>query len=101
LATARLSPPELAAAQAQVVDDLVVLARAGIVHADLSPYNLLWWQGRVWMIDLPQSVDLVGNPNGFDLLHRDVTTMATWFTRKGVPFDAEATFAALLAEAFT
>jgi RIO kinase 1 len=66
----------------------------------LSPYNLSWWRGRAWIIDLPQAVDLVVNPNGFDLLHRDVTNLATWFGRRGLVCDPEATFAALLAEAW-
>ena len=73
--------------------------RAGLVHADLSPYNALWWDERLWLIDFPQSVDLVHNPHGFDLLHHDVTTMCTWFTRRGLPVDAEHLFAELLAEA--
>ena len=84
----------------QLVDDLGALTRTGTVHADLSPYNLLWWRDRLWMIDFPQAVDLLQNPHGFDLLHHDVITMTTWFTRKGVPCDGEALFAELLAEAF-
>jgi RIO kinase 1 len=100
LVAARLGPDDLAAAHAQIVEDLGRLVRAGLVHADLSPYNLLWWRGRAWMIDLPQAVDLVVNPNGFDLLHRDVTNLSTWFGRRGVACDPEATFAALLAEAW-
>lgn len=74
--------------------------RSGLVHADLSPYNVLWWRERAWLIDLPQAVDLVVNPNGFDLLHRDVTTLSAWFARRGVSCDAQATFAAMLAEAW-
>jgi RIO kinase 1 len=100
LVAARLAPDELARAYAQVLDDLAALTRAGIVHADLSPYNLLWWRGRAWFIDFPQAVDLVVNPNGFDLLHRDVTTVCTWFARQGVRCDAEAAFASLLANAW-
>ena len=100
LVTARLSPDELARAHTLLVDDLGALVRAGMVHADLSPYNVLWWRGRTWIIDLPQAVDLVVNPNGFDLLHRDVTTLSAWFVRQGLACDAEATFAALLAEAW-
>ena len=42
------------------------------------------------MIDFPQAVDLLQNPHGFDLLHHDVITMTTWFTRKGVTCDGEA-----------
>jgi len=83
-----------------VQGELRALARANLVHADLSPYNVLWWRDRLWTIDFPQAVDLIENPHGFDLLHHDVTTMCTWFTRQGVATDAEALFAELLAEAF-
>jgi RIO kinase 1 len=100
LISARLDAGEARRAYAQVVDDLTSLTRAGLVHADLSPYNLLWWRDRVWMIDFPQAVDLVLNPHGFDLLHHDVTTLCTWFARRGVACDGEALFASLLAEAF-
>ena len=98
LVAARLTADELAVAYAQVLDDLAALARAGLAHADLSPYNVLWWRGRAWVIDFPQAVDLVVNPNGLDLLHRDVTTMCTWFARRGICCDAEAVFAEVLAE---
>jgi RIO kinase 1 len=100
LVDARLGPDEAGAAYAQLAADMATLTRAGLVHADLSPFNLLWWRDRVWIIDLPQAVDLVLNPHGFDLLHHDVTTVCAWFTRRGVTCDAEALFAELLAEAW-
>ena len=100
LVNARLDATRLRAAYEQLVEDLGALTRTGTVHADLSPYNLLWWRERLWMIDFPQAVDLLQNPHGFDLLHHDVITMTTWFERKGVPCDGEALYAELLAEAF-
>jgi RIO kinase 1 len=100
LVNARLDPAQLACAFDQLQDELRALARANLVHADLSPYNVLWWRDRMWTIDFPQAVDLLQNPHGFDLLHHDVTTMCTWFTRQGVATDPEALFAELLAEAF-
>jgi RIO kinase 1 len=100
LVNARLGPDDLAVAYAQLTEDLMALTRAGLVHADLSPYNVLWWRGRAWIIDFPQAVDLVLNPHGFDLLHHDVVTLCTWFARKGLACDAEALFASLLAEAW-
>jgi RIO kinase 1 len=100
LVNARLDARRLRVAYEQLVSDLGALTRTGTVHADLSPYNLLWWRERLWMIDFPQAVDLLQNPHGFDLLHHDVITMTTWFTRKGVPCDGEALYAELLAEAF-
>jgi RIO kinase 1 len=100
LVNARLGPEAATAAYEQLTADLAALTRAGLVHADLSPYNLLWWRDRVWMIDFPQAVDLVLNPHGFDLLHHDITTVCTWFARQGVRCDGEALFAELLADAW-
>jgi RIO kinase 1 len=99
LVNARLSRVQLRLALDQLVGDLLALTRTGTVHADLSPYNLLWWRDRLWMIDFPQAVDLFQNPHGFDLLHHDVITMSTWFTRKGVDCDGEGLYARLLTEA--
>jgi RIO kinase 1 len=69
----------------QLVDALAVLARAGYAHGDLSPYNLLVDRGRLVMIDLPQVVDVVANPQGAEFLARDVRVVATWFAARGLP----------------
>ena len=100
LVNARLTTDELAGAYDQLLRELSALTRASLVHADLSPFNVLWWQDRLWLIDFPQAVDLINNPHGFDMLHHDVVTMCTWFARRGVDADGEAVFAELLAEAF-
>jgi RIO kinase 1 len=100
LVGARLDDVELKRAWGQFVDGIERLTEIGVVHADLSPYNVLWWRDRLWFIDFPQAVDLVTNPHGFDLLHHDVTTMGTWFARQGLEVEAEALYAELLAMAF-
>jgi RIO kinase 1 len=100
LAQAHGTRADLADWYGQVVELLRHLTRAGIVHADLSAYNLLVWEGRVVAIDLPQAVDLHHHPHGFDVLHRDVTNVCTWFARKGVEHDPEALFADLMLDAF-
>ena len=96
LVQARLSADDLASAWRQVVANLRALTDAGLVHADLSPYNLLWWEGRVILIDLPQAVEFSTNADAYELLHRDVANVGTWFNRHGVPVDVEATYADLL-----
>jgi RIO kinase 1 len=58
-----------------------------LVHADLSPYNVLFWRGRAWMIDLPQCVDARRNPNARALLERDVDHLCRHFARYGVESD--------------
>lgn len=70
---------------AQLRHSLLVLAEAGLTHGDLSPYNLLVHRGRLVLIDLPQAVDLVGNPQGLAFLRRDCANVCTWFAAHGVP----------------
>jgi RIO kinase 1 len=97
LHAARLTGAELGDAFDQLLAGLQDLAAEGIAHGDLSAYNLLWWEGRLWFIDFPQAVDIAANPGGLDFLHRDVVNVCTWFTRRGLPVDAEEVFAGLLA----
>jgi RIO kinase 1 len=54
------------------------------VHADLSAFNILYWQGRIKVIDFPQAVDPRSNRNAWDLLYRDLSNVARYFTRYGV-----------------
>ena len=67
---------------------LSALVDAGYAHGDLSAYNILVQHGRLVLIDLPQAVDLVGNPQGFDFLRRDCENICTWFQSHGIPADA-------------
>ena len=41
-----------------------------LVHADLSEYNMLWHDGKVWLIDVSQSVEPT-HPHGLEFLFRD------------------------------
>ena len=99
LAQLRPSGEELSGLWRQLVDALTVLARAGLAHGDLSPYNLLVHEGRLVLIDLPQIVDVVSNPAGPTFLARDVRVVAKWFTARGLAVDADALVDELLADA--
>lgn len=96
LSQASLSRPQIASAWEQLLESLRSMTSVGLVHADLSPYNLLWWRGRLTIIDLPQAVEFATNADAADLLHRDVATVARWFARRGVAVDAEHVFAELI-----
>jgi RIO kinase 1 len=85
LAQLRPDPDDLADLWRQLGDALRGLARHGLAHGDLSAYNLLVDQGRLVLIDLPQVVDVVGNPQGPAFLARDVARVAEWFTAHGLP----------------
>ncbi|MGH3362895.1 MAG: serine protein kinase RIO [Nocardioides sp.] len=72
----------------------------GIVHGDLSAYNILAAGERLVIIDLPQVVDLVGNPAGMDFLMRDCANLCSWFRSRGLHVDEHDLFGELLAHAF-
>ena len=98
LVQARLDRDQVRDAREQLVADLHRMMGEGIVHADLSVYNLLWWEGRLWIIDVPQAVDVGANPQAFDFLHRDLTNVGAWFASKGVAFDADAILVDLVSD---
>jgi len=58
------------------------------VHGDLSAYNILYWDGKIWIIDFPQLVDARKNQNAHMLLGRDVERVCQYFARCGVKSDA-------------
>jgi RIO kinase 1 len=101
LADAKLTAAEVRSARTQLVDNLRLLVGAGFVHADLSAYNLLWWEHQLWLIDFPQSVDVTTNPHAFEYLHRDLTNVCRWFARHGEKIAVEDLNAELIAVAGT
>jgi len=78
---------ELAELWQQLRDAMIILARHGYTHGDLSAYNLLVHAGELVLIDLPQLVDVVANPQGRAFLQRDVGAVCAWFASRGLPAD--------------
>ena len=54
---------------------------AGIVHGDLSEFNILIDAHGPVIIDLPQAVDASANNNAARMLERDVNNLASYFGR--------------------
>jgi RIO kinase 1 len=101
LVEARLSAAEIHHAATELVANLKLLVGAGFVHADLSAFNLLWWEDQLWFIDFPQAVDVTTNPHAFDYLHRDLTNVGGWFARHGEVIAIDELYAELIAIACT
>lgn len=93
LQAARLDAGQLSDALDQLMVGLHTIVREGFAHADLSAYNLLWWEETLWFIDFPQAVDIAANPQGVEFLHRDVLNVCEWFAHRGVDVDGEEVFA--------
>ena len=66
---------------AQMMRYVVRMLCAGLVHGDLSEFNVLVDRDGPVIIDLPQAVDAAGNNSAPMLLVRDVDTMRDWFGR--------------------
>ena len=54
-----------------------------LVHADLNEFNMLWFEGRVYIIDVSQSVE-PSHPHGLEFLLRDCKNVSTYFSKKGL-----------------
>lgn len=71
-----------------LVSALEQLAGMGLSHGDLSPYNVLVdtvdGAHRCVLIDLPQVVDVIANPQGRMYLARDAAVISEFFRRRGV-----------------
>ncbi|SHE52713.1 RIO kinase 1 [Microbulbifer donghaiensis] len=76
-----LTPEQARDYHAQVMADVVRMLCAGLVHGDLSEFNVLVDRHGPVIIDLPQAVDAAGNNNAAMMLQRDVDNMRAYFGR--------------------
>src|SRR5207247_7727223 len=82
----RLEDPT--AVYTDVVANLQAIRKAELVHADMSEYNLLWWDGRVVVIDVGQAVTL-DHPRASEWFKRDVGNIARFFRRRSEEHTSE------------
>lgn len=66
---------------AGLLQQVVIMLGAGLIHGDLSEYNILVGSDGPVIIDLPQAVDAAGNSGAAALLGRDVGNLAAYFGR--------------------
>lgn len=79
----------------QVIRDVELMLSQGIVHGDLSAYNLLYWEGRAVIIDFPQIIRTTANSSASQILRRDLLRVCEYFASQGVERDVTALHAAL------
>ncbi|MDH5256959.1 MAG: serine protein kinase RIO [Gammaproteobacteria bacterium] len=66
---------------ATVISYVVKMLCAGLVHGDLSEFNVLVDETGPVIIDLPQAVDAAANNNAESMLARDVNNMSNYYAR--------------------
>jgi RIO kinase 1 len=79
-----LAPDEARAALERLLRNVEIFLELHLVHGDLSAYNVLWWQGKAWVIDVPQSLNLHTHAGGWEYLARDVENLGRYFARYGL-----------------
>ncbi|MDB5797091.1 MAG: serine protein kinase [Paucimonas sp.] len=76
-----LSREEALDFHAQLLRQVVLMLCAGVIHGDLSEYNILVDSGGPVIIDLPQAVDAAGNTEAAAMLERDVANLGACLGR--------------------
>ena len=76
-----MSPEQAREYHAFLIAQIVRMLCDGLVHGDLSEYNVLVGQDGPVIIDLPQAVDAAANNHARQMLERDVNNMASYFGR--------------------
>jgi len=86
----------------EILDDYLIMYRdVNYVHGDLSAYNILWWQGRAWIIDMPQAYEVgpwANMKRAASLLRRDIVNLLQYFKKYGIRRDPDEIVKVFLSE---
>ncbi|XP_021756677.1 serine/threonine-protein kinase rio1-like isoform X2 [Chenopodium quinoa] len=84
LKDASLSLDKLRESYVEIITAMRTLyQKCKLVHGDLSEYNILYYEGHLYIIDVSQSVDL-DHPHALDFLREDCLHVSDFFRKNGV-----------------
>ncbi len=87
LNTIRLGQAEARRLYERVVHNIDLMLANGIIHGDLSAFNILYWDGDITLIDFPQVVLPDANPVAYPIFRRDVRRVCEYFHNQKVRSD--------------
>jgi len=79
LSDVTLEHEEVACHFQTILKNIELALKYGRIHGDLSEYNILYWQGKVVLIDFAQAVDPYHNSDVFSLFLRDIERVCQHF----------------------
>ena len=82
-----LDPEEAQALFDKIVRSIDLMLQAGFIHGDLSAYNVLYWQGKITIIDFPQVINARLNRRAYLVLQRDIRRICQYFSSYGIRAD--------------
>lgn len=98
LHTVALEPHEVKPLFNETIRNINLMLQLGMIHGDLSEYNILYWGGEITLIDFPQVVDVESNPNASTILKRDIERICQYFNQFGLNVDPDQIHEALWGE---
>ncbi len=79
LKSIKLSLEDLKKVKDEVMESIQIFLDNGVVHGDLSEFNILYWNNKPYIIDFPQAVDVKRNPNWEEVFERDKKNLEKYF----------------------
>lgn len=74
----------------EVLRNIEIMLQNNLIHGDLSAYNILYWKGKITIIDFPQVTNSLTNGQAYFILQRDVERVCDYFISQGVSCDSDA-----------
>jgi RIO kinase 1 len=68
----------------EAIRNVELMLQHGMIHGDLSAYNILYWAGKITIIDFPQVTMSVTNPSAYMILRRDIQRICEYFATQGL-----------------
>ena len=87
LNTVTLESAEVRRLYERTLHNVELMLANGIVHGDLSAYNILYWDDQVTLIDFPQVISPSGHHSAYSIFSRDIARVCEYFTRQGLRND--------------
>ena len=84
LNTIDLPPDEAYVLFTQLVNNINLMLANERIHADLSAYNILYWDGDIKIIDFPQAINPHENRSAYLIFKRDIKRVCDYFSRQGL-----------------
>ncbi len=83
-----LDPKEAKAVFERVIHNLKLMLTHQRVHGDFSAYNILYWDREITLIDFPQAINPLKNPNAYSIFRRDITRICEYFVAQGLQIES-------------
>lgn len=89
LSEVTIEPHEVEPLFKEVMRNIDIMLQQGLIHGDLSAYNILYWNGSIMLIDFPQVVNIQNNRHARKILTRDIERVCEYFQNLGLKVDEQ------------